>query len=253
MRDIQEIAAMRDEVVRGLGDFVRGAGFTDVLVCSSGGMDSAMVASLAVDALGLGRVHTLMMKTQHTSQLSVRLAKELAGNLKVEHEEICIQGAVGAMEAALSFKPSRTITMENVQARVRGVLAMTYSNEKGWMVLSCGNKSEAMQGYCTLYGDTCGSLMPIGDIFKTEVYQMAELYPQIPREIITRPASAELSPGQRDTDILPPYDVLDPILRKIEKGQPLGDGALEQSVLARYKASQFKLAQCPPALKLKER
>ena len=128
---------------------------------------------------------------------------------------------------------------------------MTYSTECGWAVMACGNKFEAMMGYGTLYGDTCGAVVPLGDLFKTEVYAMAELYPQIPRGIITRPASAELSPNQKDSDSMPDYAILDPILADIENGVNRND-ELFTSIRKRVNNAAFKRVQMPPVLKLGE-
>jgi NAD+ synthase (glutamine-hydrolysing) len=128
---------------------------------------------------------------------------------------------------------------------------MTYSNDFNWMVLACGNKSEAAMGYCTLYGDTCGAVMPIGDLYKTQIYEMANLFNTIPRGIITRPASAELSLNQKDTDSLPEYNVLDSILAHIENGTEhlVADKKLLGSIKKQYNRMVFKRIQCPPVLK----
>lgn len=244
---------VKENLVQDLRDFCKNAGFTDVVFGLSGGMDSALVLALAVDALGADHVHTFMMKTKNTSQLSIDLADQISQNFGNSHAVIDIQPLVDTAAQTLTFDPQNKLTMENLQARVRGLLCMTYSNEFNWLVLACGNKSESAMGYCTLYGDTCGAVMPLGDLYKTEVYDLAELYPQIPRGIITRPASAELSPNQKDTDSLPDYCVLDPILRHIAVGT---DGEIEnqelvESIRKRMRGAQFKRNQCPPVIKVR--
>ena len=249
---MQNIKTVKDNLVSDLRKFVHSRGFSDVVFGLSGGMDSALVLALAAEALGPRNVHTFMMATKNTSQLSIDLAAEMAYNIGNPHRFIDIQPRVDMTLQTLTFVPSRRVTVENIQARIRGDICMTYSNEFNWMVLGCGNKSEAAMGYCTLYGDTCGAVMPLGDLYKTEVYQMAELYPAIPRGIITRPASAELSPGQRDTDSLPEYAILDPILRKIESGAP-DDSAQMVDIRRKFNAMAFKRMQMPPALKIREK
>lgn len=129
---------------------------------------------------------------------------------------------------------------------------MAFSNDFNRLVLACGNKSEISMGYCTLYGDTCGGLAPIGDLYKTEVYAMAELYPQIPSGIITRPASAELATDQKDTDSMPDYDTLDPILRAIEMGGEDNENELFADIKRRSKGAAFKRIQMPPILKIRK-
>ena len=241
----------RNKLVNDLREFCKNAGFTDVTFGLSGGMDSALVLALAVDALGADHVHTMMMKTKNTSQLSIDLANEIAANFGNHYETIDIQPMVDQLVNTITFDPQKKLTMENLQSRIRGLMCMTYSNEFGWAVMACGNKSEAMMGYCTLYGDTCGAVVPLGDLFKTEVYAMAELYPQIPRGIITRPASAELSPNQKDSDSMPDYAILDPILADIENGVNRND-ELFTSIRKRVNNAAFKRVQMPPVLKLGE-
>ena len=248
---MKTIETIKNNLVHDLRDFVRERGFTDVVFGLSGGMDSALVLCLAADALGAEHVHTYMMATKYTSQLSIDLANQLATNVGNPHGFIDIQPRVDMALQTLPFVPARRVTVENIQARIRGDICMTFSNEFNWMVLGCGNRSEAAMGYCTLYGDTCGAVMPLGDLYKTQVYQMAELYPQIPRGIITRPASAELSPNQRDSDAMPAYAVLDPILQGIENGTAdLSDPQIAK-ISAQVAAMAFKRAQMPPVLKIR--
>lgn len=249
---MQNIKIIKDNMVADFRRFVTDNGFTDVMLGLSGGMDSALVLAIAAEALGPEHVHTMMMKTKYTSQLSVDLANEMAALVGNPHETIDIQPAVDAFAKTLTFEPKRSVTMENLQARIRGIITMTYSNDFNWLVLACGNKSERAMGYCTLYGDTCGGIMPIGDLYKTEVYAMAELYRDvIPAGIIERVPTAELAFDQADSDSLPPYEILDPILDAIESGVENAD--LDKNLLydirRRYNAMAFKRAQCPPVLK----
>lgn len=249
---MKNIQIVKDNLVTDLQYFVRSRGFNDVVFGLSGGMDSALVLALAAEALGPKHVHTFMMATKNTSKLSVNLAKQMAYNIGNPHKFIDIQPRVKCSLDTLDFKPEHKVTTENIQARIRGDICMTYSNEFNWMVLSCGNKSEAAMGYCTLYGDTCGSLMPIGDLYKTEVYEMADLYSYcIPKGIITRAPTAELSPNQKDTDSLPKYDILDYYLKKIEAGQEDEDEQMA-AIRKRYNAMAFKREQMPPVLKIRE-
>lgn len=247
-----KIVKVKENLVADLREFVHSRNFSDVVFGLSGGIDSALVAALSADALGADHVHTFMMATKNTSGLSINLAKQLANNLCIHHEFIDIQPRVDCALKNLPFTPKRKITTENIQARIRGDICMTYSNEYNWLVLSCGNKSEAAMGYCTLYGDTCGAVMPIGDLYKTEVYQMAELYPQIPGAIIKRAPTAELSPNQRDTDSLPEYSILDAYLQKIEAGEK-DENEQMADIRKKYNAMAFKRIQMPPVLKVRER
>jgi len=247
-----KIVKVKANLVKDLREFVQSRKFSDVVFGLSGGMDSALVLALAAEALGPQHVHTFMMATKNTSAMSVYLAKQLSYNIGNPHQFIDIQPRVDCALKTLPFVPQRRTTVENIQARIRGDICMTFSNEYNWMVLGCGNKSEAAMGYCTLYGDTCGAVMPLGDLYKTEVYKMAELYPAIPQGIITRAPSAELSPNQRDSDSLPEYAVLDPILQKIESG--VADENEQMAEIRRkYKAMSFKRDQMPPVLKTRER
>lgn len=249
MKDIKKVKA---NLVKDLREFVRSRKFSDVVFGLSGGIDSALVLALAAEALGPQHVHTFMMATKNTSGLSINLAKQLSYNIGNHHEFIDIQPRVDCALKTLPFAPQRRITTENIQARIRGDICMTYSNEYNWMVLSCGNKSEASMGYCTLYGDTCGAVMPIGDLYKTEVYKMAELYPAIPDTIINRAPTAELSPNQRDTDSLPEYSILDSYLKKIDAGIKDEDKQMAD-IRKKYNAMAFKRNQMPPVLKVHER
>ncbi len=247
---MKNINLVKENLVADLREFVQSRGFHDVVFGLSGGMDSALVLALAAEALGARHVHTYMMATENTSQLSIDLAAQCAQNFGNPHGFIDIGPRVDAAIKTLPHVPRRRVTIENIQSRARADVCMALSNENDWMVLACGNKSEAAIGYCTLYGDTCGAVMPLGDLYKTEVYQIADLYPQIPRGIIARAPSAELSPNQRDTDAMPDYSVLDPMLQKMASGAaPTTD--IERQIWDKYRAVAFKRAQMPPVLKVR--
>ena len=206
-------------LVRGLKDYIIKNGFTDVVLGLSGGIDSALTLALAVDALGAEHVHAVMMPSRHTSELSLKLARQQADMLQVAYREIPIEPAFEALLDSLevSFEGcAADVTEENLQARVRGSILMALSNKFGWMVLATGNKSELAVGYSTIYGDMCGGFSPIKDCLKTRVYELCNyrntISPAIPQEVIDRAPSAELAPGQFDQDSLPEYDLLDQIL-----------------------------------------
>lgn len=206
-------------LVLGVRDYVLKNGFKGVLLGLSGGIDSALVLAIAVDALGAQRVEAIMMPFHYTSELSKNDAQEEAATLGVRYQSIGIEAIYNAFVAALAeeFQGLATDkTEENIQARSRGVLLMAISNKKGYMVLTTGNKSEMAVGYATLYGDMAGGLDVLKDVPKTMVFDLARyrnsVSPVIPESVITRPPSAELAPDQKDEDSLPPYDVLDRIL-----------------------------------------
>src|SRR3954464_8197450 len=224
--------------VLGLRDYVRKNGFPGVLLGISGGIDSALCAAIAVDALGAEHVRGVMLPFRFTAQVSLDDAAKLAGGLGVRYEVLPIAQAVNGFEEILSGTFAglpRDITEENLQARTRGTLLMAISNKSGAMVVTTGNKSEMSVGYATLYGDMNGGFNPIKDLYKTEVYRLARLRnrwrpedargpegPVIPDNIITRAPSAELREDQTDQDTLPPYDVLDAILeRLVEREEPV--------------------------------
>ena len=212
----------------GVRDYVEKNGFPGAILGLSGGVDSAIVAVLAVDALGPERVRVVMMPSDYTADISLADADELANNLGLTLETIALRAGMDAFDNMLgpSFEwTDMDITEENIQSRLRGMILMALSNKFGNMVLATGNKSEYAAGYSTLYGDMCGGFAPIKDVWKTEIFKLCEwrntalprgvLGPEgevIPRRIITRPPSAELRPDQQDTDSLPPYDILDAIL-----------------------------------------
>ncbi len=214
---------------QGLKDYCAANGFSGVILGLSGGLDSAICAVLAADALGGENVKAIMMKTKYTSDLSLKIAREIAKLNGLCYQELDIEPLV---EAEVKFlqqafgAEAKGITIENLQARIRGQLLMAFSNQNGGLVLACGNKSEALTGYCTLYGDTCGGLMPIGNLYKTAIFELARwrntLNNALPEEVISRAPSAELAEGQKDENTLPPYPVLDAILQQLaDEGKPV--------------------------------
>jgi NAD+ synthase (glutamine-hydrolysing) len=207
-------------LVLGLRDYIRKNGFTDAVIGLSGGIDSALTATLAVDALGADRVHGVLMPSRHSSSGSITDAEALCEALGIDHRTLAVEPAFHALKDTLApaFEGlGPDITEENLQARVRGSLLMALSNKFGWIVLATGNKSELSVGYSTLYGDMVGGFAPIRDVYKTTVYALARWRNAqgsvIPVASIEKPPSAELRPGQLDTDSLPPYEVLDAVLR----------------------------------------
>lgn len=219
------IEQVRIALATGLRDFVRKSGFSSVCLGLSGGIDSALVATLAVDALGRENVYGLALPGPYSSQGSLDDAFALARNLGIACEQVSITEPFEALQNALKnvFEGTKhDSTEENMQSRLRGISLMSYSNKFGHMLLTTGNKSELSVGYCTMYGDTCGGLNPIGDLYKTEVYELSKHInaaspdgEKIPRNTIEKAPSAELRPNQTDQDSLPPYDLLDSILREL--------------------------------------
>lgn len=245
----------------GLKNYCLSNGFKDVILGLSGGMDSALVAVLAADALGGQNVRAIMMKTKYTSDLSLRISRKIAELNKLNYQEIDIQTLVDKETVFLrqAFgEDVKGIVLENLQARIRGQLLMAYSNQYGGLVLACGNKSEALTGYCTLYGDTCGGLMPIGNLYKTTVFELGKwrntLSKVLPEEVISRAPSAELAEGQKDENSLPPYSVLDDILRQlVDEQRDIADihsidRALVERVTQLVKRSAFKRKQMAEVL-----
>lgn len=252
-------------LVRGLGDYVRKNGFTDIVLGLSGGIDSALTLALAVDAMGAAHVHTVMMPSRHTSRLSLDLAREQAELLGVDYREITIEPAFRALTESLlqTFAGhAADITEENLQARLRGNLLMALSNKFGWLVLATSNKSELAVGYSTIYGDMCGGFSPIKDCMKTRVFELSNyrntLSAAIPQAVIERPPSAELAPGQLDQDSLPAYDLLDRILnRYIEQDFSVADivadgfdEALVRRVAAMVIRNEYKRRQGAPGVRI---
>ena len=218
---LTEIAQIHAALVLGTRDYVLKNGFTDVVIGLSGGVDSAVVAAIAVEALGAEQVHGVSMPSRYSSTGSRTDAQDLAQSLGIEMQTISIEPAFSSylemLEPSFANRPT-DLTEENLQSRVRGTTLMALSNKFGWMVLTTGNKSETAVGYCTLYGDSVGGYAVIKDLFKTKVYELCEFInlksqrEVISRAIIDKAPSAELRPDQRDDQSLPPYDVLDSIL-----------------------------------------
>jgi NAD+ synthase (glutamine-hydrolysing) len=258
-----EDAEVWEALVLGTRDFVRKNGFSDVVVGLSGGIDSALVAALAVDALGPEHVHGVLMPSRYSSGHSVSDAQHLASNLGIEHRTISIEPAhVALMEVlAPSFgEDPPGLTEENLQSRIRAVILMGLSNAFGWMLLNTGNKSEAAVGYSTLYGDSAGGYAVIKDVAKLRVYSLCRYRnevaggPIIPENILEKPPSAELRPDQRDDQSLPPYEVLDPILAlyveqdlAAEDIVAVGhDPAVVDRVIRLVDLAEYKRRQSPP-------
>jgi NAD+ synthase (glutamine-hydrolysing) len=252
----------------GVGDYVRKCGFKSVVVGLSGGIDSALTAVIAVDALGAENVMGVAMPSKFSSAGSVKDAVQLAHNLGIRCETLPIQTAVEAVEAQLAgpFKGlARNEAEENIQSRLRGVTLMALSNKFGSLVLTTGNKSEVAVGYCTLYGDMCGALAVIADLFKVEVYRIARWVNRereiIPTDSITKPPSAELRPNQKDQDSLPPYEVLDQILdayvvKDLSRDEIIKRGfdpAVVRDVINKVMFSEYKRRQAAPGLKVSPR
>ncbi len=224
--DLSPIVEGPEEIHRalviGLGDYARKNGFTDVVLGLSGGIDSALTAAIAVDALGAEHVHGVMMPSRYSSEGSIDDSVALAKGMGIDCRELPIEPAFSALLATLeeSFEGRPAdVAEENLQARVRGTLIMALSNKFGWLALATGNKSELSVGYSTLYGDMAGGYAPLKDVFKTRVYEVSRWLNEtrgrevIPVKTIDKAPSAELRPDQTDQDSLPPYDVLDTVLR----------------------------------------
>ena len=267
-------ADLWDALVLGVRDYINKNGFPGVLLGLSGGIDSALVLAIAVDALGKDRVRTVMMPSPYTADISWIDARDMAARLGVRYTELSIVPEFDAFKATLSdeFKglPEDT-TEENIQARIRGTLLMALSNKFGSIVLTTGNKSEMATGYCTLYGDMAGGFAVIKDLAKTTVFRLARWrnahdpygtgQAPIPERIITRPPSAELRPDQVDQDSLPPYEVLDAILQRYMEN----DESIEQIIAAGFspadvervtwliKINEYKRRQSPVGIRVTHR
>lgn len=249
----------RRALVLGLRDFARKTGFKKMHFGSSGGIDSALVACLAVDALGPMNVSSIYMPGPFSSPESREYAKALAKNLGIQYSEVSIEhdykNLVEQINKNLSQKEFG-IWNENIQARLRGLILMAYANRENSLLLGTTNKSEMAVGYGTLYGDMIGGLLPVGDLLKTEVFDLAKHYnaeaEMIPAKIITRPPSAELRENQKDQDSLPPYEELDAVIRKLVVGLHAPKNDLEKRILGMMMRSEFKRWQSPPILKVSD-
>jgi len=252
-------------LVLGTRDYVRKNGFHDVVVGLSGGIDSALVATIASDALGAEHVHTVWMPSAYSSEESRRYAAEVAASLGTTLIDLPIDGAVDALlktlQPVFAGRPADA-TEENLQARIRGTLLMALSNKFGWLVLTTGNKSEMSVGYATLYGDMAGGFAVIKDVPKTLVYDLARWrnarQAVIPEGVLARAPTAELRAGQKDTDTLPPYEILDPILKLyVEEDTPPADivaagfpADVVSRVVAMVDRNEYKRRQAPPGVKI---
>jgi NAD+ synthase (glutamine-hydrolysing) len=267
---LDPVAEVYAALVLGTRDYVRKNGFRRVVIGVSGGIDSALTAAVAVDALGRESVVGVSMPSPFSSAGTKADARRLARNLGIEFLTLPVTPAYRAFRRILAqpFKGLREdVAEENVQARVRGTLLMTLSNKFGWLVLTTGNKSEMGVGYCTLYGDMAGGFAVVKDVPKTMVYALARYRnardgrPVIPESVITRAPSAELRPNQTDQDSLPPYEVLDPILEAyVEEDRPIADivalgydEATVRRVVAMVDRNEYKRRQAPPGVKITPR
>ena len=258
-------------LVTGLRDYVRKNGFRSVILALSGGIDSALTATIAADAIGPENVHVVLMPSRYSSEHSVTDAEDLVKRQGLHARTVPIQAIVDAFTAELNGFPATGLPPENLQSRVRGVINMALSNAEGHLVLTTGNKSELATGYSTLYGDSAGGFGPIKDVPKTLVWELsrwrnaeaerAGLTPPIPPNSITKPPSAELAPGQLDTDSLPPYEVLDALLDDyVEKDMGSAelvaaghDPALVERVIRLVDTAEYKRRQYPPGPKISQK
>jgi len=260
-----EMADIHAALVLGLRDYGKKTGFSSAVLGLSGGIDSAVTACIAADAFGADQVLGVSLPSSISSEHSRSDARKLAENLGIHYAELPVAGVVGAAEAALEpfFKDTAPgVAEENIQARSRGLLLMGLSNKFGHMLLSTGNKSEMAVGYCTLYGDMAGGLNVLADVPKMKVYALARHLnkerERIPQNTIDKPPSAELRPDQKDEDSLPPYPVLDEILRLyVEEGKSRGeiaaagfDEAVVNDIARKVDCNEYKRKQAAPGLKI---
>jgi NAD+ synthase (glutamine-hydrolysing) len=262
---LSDLAEVYGALVLGVRDYVRKNGFGSVILALSGGIDSALTATIAVDAIGPDRVHVVLMPSRYSSDHSVTDAEDLVKRQGVHARTIPIKPMFDAFSGSLDL---HGLAAENLQARIRGMIAMSLSNEEGHLVLTTGNKSEIATGYSTLYGDSAGGYAPIKDVPKTLVWELSRWrneqaaergeIPPIPENSISKPPSAELSPGQLDSDSLPDYSILDPLLDDyVEKDMGAAelvaaghDPALVERVIQMVDRAEYKRRQYPPGPKI---
>jgi NAD+ synthase len=275
--ELSDIESIYQAMMLGLRDYVNKTGFPSVLIGLSGGVDSALTAAVAADALGPARVHTLMMPSPYTSAHSLEDAKACAEAIGIKYDIVSIEPAMAAfreMLLPLFGNRKEDVTEENIQSRARGVTLMAVSNKLGGMVVTTGNKSEMAMGYATLYGDMAGGYNVLKDVYKTTVFELCRwrnahlpegaLGPKgrvIPERIISKPPSAELRADQKDEDSLPPYPVLDAILKGLIE-RDLGaeelaaeghDRATVERVWRLLEGAEYKRRQAPPGVKITSR
>ena len=275
--ELSSIESIYQAMVLGLGDYVNKTGFPSVVIGLSGGVDSALTAAVAADALGPGRVHAIMMPSPYTSRESLEDAEACARAIGIKYDTVSIEPAMKAFRAMLQplfGNRPEDVTEENIQSRARGVTLMAVSNKLGGMVLTTGNKSEMAMGYATLYGDMNGGYNVLKDVYKTTVFELCKWRNRhalegalgsrgrvIPERILTKPPSAELRPDQKDEDSLPPYPVLDAILKGlIERDLDATALAAEGHDLATVnrvwrllEGAEYKRRQAPPGVKITSR
>jgi NAD+ synthase (glutamine-hydrolysing) len=269
-RVMEPLEEVYEALVLGTSEYIRKNGIKGVVIGQSGGIDSSLVSSIAVDAIGRENVTGLFMPSPYTSKESKEDVHSLANNLGVKIIEIPIHSIFKGYLDALKeqFKGfAEDVTEENIQARIRGNILMAFSNKFGWLVLTTGNKSELSVGYATLYGDMAGGFAVIKDVPKTMVYELCRWKNKkdgkavIPERVIRKEPSAELKPNQKDTDTLPPYSLLDPILKAYIEDDKGFDEILSlgcevnsaQKVIRMVDTSEYKRRQAPPGIKITKR
>lgn len=260
-----DIAQIHDALILGIRDYFQKSGFTKAVLGLSGGIDSALVCALAAEALGPQNVMAVLMPSEYSTDHSIQDALDLVKNLGCKHEVIPIKEAATAFESMMKpvFKDLPfSVAEENIQARSRAIIVMAMSNKFGYILLNTSNKSECAVGYGTLYGDMAGAIGVLGDVYKTQVYKLSDYINRerdiIPQNSIIKPPSAELRPGQKDSDSLPEYDVLDAILfqyielkKSSESIIKMGhDEVLVKRVMKMVNAAEFKRNQAPPILRV---
>jgi NAD+ synthase (glutamine-hydrolysing) len=268
-QNLSDLEATYRALITGTRDYAHKCGFTKAVVGLSGGIDSALVACIAAEALGAGNVLGITMPSGHSSEGSQSDSEHLARNLGIEFKNVPIQGLFDSYLSTFGTifgETAQDVTEENIQARIRGNILMATSNKLGHLVLSTGNKSELATGYCTLYGDMAGGLSVISDLPKTMVYQIAREVVNgdgevIPKSTVNKAPSAELRPNQKDSDSLPAYDVLDPILKLYIEEQKSAEEIIEaghpkervEQVVALVERAEYKRRQMPPGLRVTEK
>ena len=263
--NVPDIAQIHDALVLGIQDYFSKSGFSKAVLGLSGGIDSAIVCALACRALGAENVMAVLMPSKYSSDHSIKDAMDLVENFGCKHQVIPIKEAADAFDSMMApaFEGlGFNLTEENIQARTRGIVVMAMSNKFGYILLNTSNKSECAVGYGTLYGDMCGAIGVIGDVYKTQIYELAHYINKdgevIPENTIVKPPSAELRPGQKDSDSLPDYDTLDAILYQfIELKQSSAaivaqgyEETLVKKIMKMVNAAEFKRYQTPPILRV---